>query len=211
MHQQETKVNDYRKKVLIVRLRDIFLTGLFVFIPIAITIWIVVWLLAFVNNLVLPILRYIMPIPNIPGIGLLITLVLIFIIGLIAQNYFGKKVISLWDSIINRIPIVRSIYLAVKQLMENLFNQKGKGKFKETVLVEFPRKGMYSIGFIANKTEVDGEIYYLVYVPTAPNPTSGYTVFVKEDDVIHTDMSVEDATKIILSGGIVSRDNIKSE
>ena len=202
-------MNEYRKKVLLIKIRDTFLTGLFVFIPIAITIWIVVWLLSFVNNLVLPYLRYLLPIPDIPGVGILITLFLVFVTGLIAQNYFGRKLISLWDSLVNRIPLVRSIYIATKQLMENLFNSKGKGKFKETVLVEFPRKGMLSIGFVANKVQFDGKTYYLVYIPTAPNPTSGYTIFVEENEVRHTDLTVEEATKIILSGGLVSKDEIK--
>jgi len=202
-------LNDFRKKLLVIKIRDTFLTGLFVFIPIAITIWIVVWLLSFVNNLILPYLRYLLPIPDIPGVGILVTILLVFITGLIAQNYFGKKLISLWDSLINRIPLVRSIYIATKQLMENLFNSKGKGKFKEAVLVEFPRKGMLSIGFVANKIQIDGKTYYLVYIPTAPNPTSGYTIFVEESEVKHTDLTVEEATKIILSGGLVSKDKIK--
>ncbi|WP_293443295.1 DUF502 domain-containing protein [Persephonella sp.] len=202
-------MNNFRKKILILKIRDTFLTGLFVFIPIAITIWIVVWLLSFVNNLVLPYLRYLIPIPDIPGVGILVTLLIVFATGLIAQNYFGKKLISLWDSLINRIPLVRSIYIATKQLMENLFNSKGKGKFKEAVLVEFPRKGMLSIGFVANKIQFDGKTYYLVYIPTAPNPTSGYTIFVEENEVRHTDLTVEEATKIILSGGLVSKNKIK--
>ncbi|WP_457638703.1 DUF502 domain-containing protein [Persephonella sp.] len=201
-------MSNYRKKLLLLKIRDTFLTGLFVFIPIAITVWIVIWLLSFVNNLVLPYLRFIIPIPDIPGIGILITAILIFLIGLVAQNYFGKKLIDLWDSFINRIPLVRSVYLAVKQLMENLFNTKGKGKFKEAVLVEFPRKGMLSIGFVANKVDINGRLYYLVYIPTAPNPTSGYTIFVSEEEVMHTNLSVEDATKIILSGGLVSKEKI---
>lgn len=200
---------ELKRRIFLLKLRDIFITGLFVFIPIAITIWIIIWLLSFVNNLILPYLRFIFPIPNIPGIGILITILLIFFIGLVAQNYFGRKILSFWDSLINRIPLVRSIYLAVKQLMENLLNSKGRGKFKETVLIEFPRKGMYSIGFVANKVKVNKDYYYLVYVPTAPNPTSGYTVFVKEDEVLKTDLSVEEATKIILSGGIVAKSNIK--
>jgi len=202
-------LNDFRRKVLLIKIRDTFLTGLFVFIPIAITVWIVVWLLSFVNSLVLPYLRYVLPIPDIPGVGILITVLLVFITGVIAQNYFGKKLISLWDELINRIPLVRSIYIATKQLMENLFNSKGKGKFKETVLVEFPRKGMLSIGFVANKIQLDEKTYYLVYIPTAPNPTSGYTIFVEENEVKHTDLTVEEATKIILSGGLVAKEEIK--
>ncbi|WP_456399632.1 DUF502 domain-containing protein [Persephonella sp.] len=196
-----------KRKWTLLKIRDIFITGLFVFIPTAITIWLVIWLLTFVNSLILPYIRYIIPIPNIPGIGILVTLILIFLTGLIAQNYFGKKLIEFGDKIINRIPLVRSIYYSIKQMMENLFNSKGK--FSKTILVDFPRKGMLSIGFVANEVKLDGEDYYLVYVPTAPNPTSGYTLFVKKEDAIHTDLSVEEATRIILSGGLVTRDSVK--
>ena len=198
-----------KKKYILLKLRDTFFTGLFVFIPIAITVWIVLWLLSFVNNLVLPYIRHIIPVPDIPGIGIIVTVLLIFLSGVVAQNYFGKKLIILWDRLIDKIPLIRSIYIATKQLMENLFNARGKGKFKEAVLVEFPRKGMLSIGFVSSKVEIDKKNYYLVYIPTAPNPTSGYTIFVEEKEVIHTDMSVEEATKIILSGGLVTKDKIK--
>ncbi len=195
------------RKFKLTDLRDIFITGLFVFIPIAITVWLVFWLLSFVNNLVLPVLDYIVPIPNIPGIGIAITFLIIFVIGLLAQNYFGKKILEFWDAFIDRIPLVRSVYHATRQMMENLFN--GKTKFRKTVLVDFPRKGILSIGFVASETVINGEDYYVVYVPTAPNPTSGYTLFVKKDEVIHTDMTVDEATKIILSGGIVTKESIK--
>ncbi|HCB69220.1 MAG TPA: DUF502 domain-containing protein [Persephonella sp.] len=197
----------WKRQWTVLKIRDIFITGLFVFIPIAITVWLVIWLLTFVNSLILPYIRYIIPIPNIPGVGILLTLILIFVTGLIAQNYFGKKVIDYWDRIINRIPLVRSVYYSIKQMMENLFNSKGK--FSKTVLVDFPRKGMLSIGFVANEVELNGEEYYLVYVPTAPNPTSGYTLFVKKSETIHTDLSVEEATRIILSGGLVTKDSVR--
>ncbi len=188
-------------------IRDIFLTGLFIFLPIVITIWLVFWLLGLFNNLVIPLLNRFFPIPNIPGVGLLFVLLLIFIIGLFAQNYFGKKILEIWDSLIDRIPLVRSVYHATRQMMENLFDNKSK--FRKTVLVDFPRKGILSIGFVANEVKIDEEDYYVIYVPTAPNPTSGYTLFVKKEDVIHTDMSVEEATRIILSGGIVTKQFIK--
>ncbi len=187
--------------------RDIFLTGLFVFLPIVITIWLVFWLLGLINNLVLPVLNRFFPIPNIPGIGLLLTILIIFIIGLLAQNYFGKKILEFWDTIIDRIPLVRSVYHATRQMMENLFDSKTK--FRKTVLVDFPRKGILSIGFVANEVKIENEDYYVIYVPTAPNPTSGYTLFVKKEEVIHTNMSVEEATRIILSGGIVTKQYIR--
>lgn len=196
------------KKATLTRIRDIFLTGFLVLLPIGVTLWVVISLLAFVNNLVLPYLRYVFPIPDIPGLGVLTTLLLVFIVGLLAQNYFGEKLLQLWENIIEKIPIVRTIYNATRQVMESLLSQKDN--FKKTVLVEFPRKGTYSIAFVANELKIDGEDFYAVYVPTAPNPTSGYTIFVKKDDVIHTDMTVDEATKIILSGGLVINREIKS-
>ena len=196
------------KKATLTRIRDIFLTGFLVLLPIGVTLWVVISLLAFVNNLVLPYLRYVFPIPDIPGLGVLTTLLLVFIVGLLAQNYFGEKLLQLWENVIEKIPIVRTIYNATRQVMESLLSQKDN--FKKTVLVEFPRKGTYSIAFVANELKIDGEDFYAVYVPTAPNPTSGYTIFVKKDDVIHTDMTVDEATKIILSGGLVINREIKS-
>ncbi len=196
------------KRKTFTRIRDIFLTGFLVLLPIGVTLWVVISLLAFVNNLVLPYLRYIFPIPNVPGLGVLTTLLLVFIVGLLAQNYFGEKLLQLWDTLISKIPIVRAIYNATKQVMESLLSQKDN--FKKTVLVEFPRKGTYSIAFVANELKIDGEDFYAVYVPTAPNPTSGYTIFVRKDEVIHTDMTVDEATRIILSGGLVINREIRS-
>lgn len=182
-------------------IRDTFLTGFFVFLPVALTIFIVFYILSLVNNLVLPYLRYILPIPDIPGMGILTTLLLIFFTGLLTKNFFGKKLLSISDYIFSKIPLVRSIYNSLKQITESLFIKKGS--FKKTVLVEFPRKGMLSLAFVANEIKVDDKKYYAVYVPTAPNPTSGYTIFVKEEEVIHTNLTIDEATKIILSGGLV--------
>ena len=193
---------DYIKKT-----RDALLTGFFILLPIGITLWVVVSILAFVNNLVLPYLRLFINIPDIPGIGVLTTLLLVFITGLLAQNYFGKKVFEWWDKLISKIPLVRAIYSATKQTMESLFSKKGN--FKKTVLVEFPRKDTLSIAFVANEIKIDGKNYYAVYVPTAPNPTSGYNIFVKEDEVIHVDLTVDEAMKVILSGGLVMKKEIK--
>ncbi len=201
------KINLKEDDSKIKQIRDIFLTGLFVLVPIAITFWVIFTVLAFVNNLILPYIRYIIPIPNIPGLGIIITLLLVFFVGLFAQNYFGKKALEIWDMLVQRIPLVRSIYYATKQTMETLFTKRQQ--FSKTVLVEFPRKDVYSIGFIANEVKICEEEYFVVYVPTAPNPTSGYTLFVKKEEVINTDLTVEEATRIILSGGLVIKKKIK--
>ena len=188
-------------------IRDTFLTGLFVLLPVALTIFIVFYILSLVNNLVLPYLRYIVPIPDIPGIGVLTTLLLIFFTGLLAKNFLGKKLLNLSDYILSKTPLVKSIYNSLKQITESLFVKKGS--FKKTVLVEFPRKGMLSIAFVASEVNINGKKHYAVYVPTAPNPTSGYTIFVNEDEIIHTDLTIDEATKIILSGGLVMPKELK--
>lgn len=195
------------KKEYLKKLRDALLTGFFVLLPIGITLWVVVSILSFVNNLVLPYLRLVISIPDIPGIGVLTTLLLVLITGFFAQNYIGKKVIELWDKLICKIPLVRAIYSATKQTMESLFSKKDN--FKKTVLVEFPRKNTLSIAFVANEIKIGDKDYYVVYVPTAPNPTSGYTIFVKKDEVVHVDLTVDEAMKIILSGGLVMKNEIK--
>ena len=194
-------------KEFLLKIRDLLITGFFVLLPIGITLWVVLSLLTFVNNLILPYIRIFIPIPDIPGIGVLTTLLLVLLTGLLAQNYVGKKLLELWDKLINKIPLVRAIYSATKQTLDSLFSNKKN--FKKTVLVEFPRKGMLSIAFVANELQINGENYFAVYVPTAPNPTSGYTIFVKENEVLHTDLTIDEATRIILSGGLVVKENIK--
>ncbi len=194
-------------KKFLLKIRDLLITGFFVLLPIGITLWVVLSLLTFVNNLILPYIRIFIPIPDIPGIGVLTTLLLVLLTGLLAQNYVGKKLLELWDKLINKIPLVRAIYSATKQTLDSLFSNKKN--FKKTVLVEFPRKGMLSIAFVANELQINGENYFAVYVPTAPNPTSGYTIFVKENEVLHTDLTIDEATRIILSGGLVVKENIK--
>lgn len=195
-------------KNFLLKIRDLLITGFFVLLPIGITLWVVLSLLTFVNNLILPYIRIFIPIPDIPGIGVLTTLLLVLLTGLLAQNYVGRKLLELWDRLINKIPVVRAIYSATKQTLDSLFSSKKN--FKKTVLVEFPRKGMLSIAFVANELKIDGEKYFAVYVPTAPNPTSGYTIFVREDEVFYTDLTIDEATRIILSGGLVVKDHIKA-
>ncbi|NPA54699.1 MAG: DUF502 domain-containing protein [Aquificae bacterium] len=189
--------------------RDTFITGFLVLLPVALTLMIVFYILSLVNNLVLPYLRYIFPIPDIPGIGILTTLLIVFFTGLLAKNFLGKKILSFGDYLLSKTPLVRSIYNSLKQITESLFIRKGS--FKKTVLVEFPRKGMLSIAFVASEVKINGQTYFAVYVPTAPNPTSGYTIFVKEEEIIHTDLTIDEATKIILSGGLVIPKNISAE
>src|SRR5262245_41475800 len=205
------------------RLRDYFLAGLLVTSPISITIYLTWSFISWVDDSVLPLLpaaynpeNYLrFDVPGVgliqltlPGIGLVIAVVVLIVIGALAAGLVGRLFVDYSERVLNRMPIVRSIYGATKQIFETMLMQKSDA-FREVVLVEFPRTGMWSLGFIAGRTE--GEIQELtedevlnVYIPTTPNPTSGYLCFVAKKDVFPLSMSVEDGIKMVVSGGIVT-------
>lgn len=193
---------------MIPRIKNYIITGLFVLIPVAITFWVVKAVLTTINDLILPYLRLAgVPIPEIPGIGILITLSIIFLLGVMTQNYFGKKIIGYWELLISKIPIVRSIYNATKQTVETLF--LNKESFSKVVLVKYPHQDSLAIGFLSNQVKVCEDEKYLVFVPAALNPTSGFLLFVNKEDVIFTDLTVEEAMRTVLSGGLVIKKKIK--
>jgi uncharacterized membrane protein len=147
----------------------------------------------------------------VPGFGLIFALFTITVIGALAANLVGRTIISLWDRLLNRMPVVRSIYKGSKQIFETIFSQKG-ASFQQVCLVEWPRKDTWSIGFVSR--EIDGgdvglekgRQMYAVYVSTTPNPTSGYIFFVDKSDVKILSMSVEDGLKLVISMGLVLPD-----
>ena len=197
------------------KLRSIFLTGLAVAVPLGLTIYILSFLVRMMDNL----LNFI-PEPyqpgtllgiNIPGLGIIVTLAIIFICGLITQSYIGTKLVNFGESLLDKIPVVRSIYQATKQIFENLFINNNQS-FKKVVLVEFPRKGVYSLGFVTGITGKEfsnkiGEEAIHVFIPKTPNPTAGYFIMVRDDELIELDMTVEAAFTLIISGGIVAPPN----
>jgi uncharacterized membrane protein len=198
------------------RLRRYFFTGLVITAPAAITIWATLWIVGSFDGLVKPWLPSIynpdtyLPI-KIPGFGLVFALVVITMIGALAANLVGRTLIGLWDKLLNRTPVVRSIYKGSKQIFETIFSEKG-ASFKQVCLVEWPRKGTWSLAFVSK--EVDGSAIgleagrkmYSIYVSTTPNPTSGYVFFVDADEVKVLDMSVEDGLKLVISMGLVFPD-----
>lgn len=144
------------------------------------------------------------------SIGLFATLLIVLIIGTIARNFIGRKLVSLGENLISRIPLARTVYIATKQIMETLFFATGMKNLKRVAMFEYPRKGIHSIGFITstlepgehhNKTD---EKLYSIFVPTAPNPTSGYYIMLPEQDVKELDISVEDAFRLIVSAGLAT-------
>ena len=192
------------------KLRSWFFTGLLVTAPVLLTVYITWAAINLIDRQVASLvpgfseLRF----ANVPGVGLVIGVVLITVIGAVAAGFLGRWIIKLGESILNRMPVVRSIYGASKQILETVISTQSDA-FREVVLVEYPRKGLWVIGFVTGgtKAEVARRIdidMVNVFVPTTPNPTSGFLLFCPRKDVIFMDMSVEDAVKLVVSGGIVT-------
>lgn len=198
------------------RIRAYFFTGLVITAPIAITVWATVWFVTFFDGWVKPYIPNIynpdtyLPFP-VPGFGLIFALITITLIGALAANLVGRTLIGLWDKLLNRTPVVRSVYKGSKQIFETLFSQKG-ASFRYVCLVEWPRKGAWSVAFVSREVEGShigleaGREMYAVYVSTTPNPTSGYVFFVDKDDVRILDLTVEDGLKLVISMGLVFPD-----
>lgn len=194
------------------KLKTYFITGLLVIVPMALTayiLWVIITMMDGLLNLLPPRLRptAYLPFP-IPGLGLIMTVFLILFVGLITRSVLGKKLVGIGEWIVGKIPMVRSIYQATKQLTEAIFLPKSDS-FRNVVLIQYPRKGIYSLGFVTgvSKGEIQGKTpskVINVFVPTTPNPTSGYYILVPEEDTIPLDMTVEDAFKLIISGGMVT-------
>jgi uncharacterized membrane protein len=188
-----------------------FITGLLIWIPLVITIW-VLKLVVDVLDQSLLLLPTTWQTENwlgihIPGLGTLLTVLIVFVTGVFATNFFGAQLIELWHEVLHRIPVVNSIYSSVKQISDTLFSSSGQA-FRKALLVQWPREGMWTIAFLTGTPS--GEVAshlppesVAVYVPTTPNPTGGYFVIVARKDVIELDMSVDQALKYIISMGVV--------
>jgi uncharacterized membrane protein len=194
------------------KLKQIFLTGLAVTVPIGLTLYILFFLIDIMDGLlkIIP-LRYhpdtLLGI-HIPGLGTIVTVILIFICGLITASYVGNKIVQSGEDLLYRIPFVRNIYQAIKRFSDTMVMDR-RSSFKRVVLVEFPRKGLYTIGFVTGKPNWEikseiGENLISVFVPTTPNPTSGYLVILPEAELVEVGMSVEEALTYIISVGIVA-------
>ncbi|WP_240002286.1 DUF502 domain-containing protein [Oleisolibacter albus] len=195
------------------RLRAYLFAGILVTAPVTITLYLVWVVVGGIDALVTAILptaynpETYLPF-TIPGVGVLLVLVALILIGMFAAGFLGRLVVRLGEAILGRMPIVRGIYAATKQIFETVLANQSDA-FREVVLVEYPRKGMWSIAFITGTTQ--GEVQSLtedevvnVFVPTTPNPTSGYLLFVPRQDLVKLSMSVEDGLKMVVSGGIVT-------
>ena len=192
-------------------LRKWFFAGLLVVLPVAVTVWVVQWIIGTLDQtlLILPgawqpdrVLGF-----HVPGLGVLLALSILLLVGAIASNFVGRHLLAWSDRIFNRIPVVRSIYSGVKQVSDTLFSESGNA-FRTAVLVQWPRPDVWTIGFVTGAPGGDvvnhlaGD-YLSVYVPTTPNPTGGYFVMLRRSDCIELRMSVDEALRYVISMGVV--------
>ncbi|HEY0847102.1 MAG TPA: DUF502 domain-containing protein [Noviherbaspirillum sp.] len=193
-------------------MRKYFVTGLLILVPLAITLWVLNLIISTMDQSLLLLPERWRPASligfNIPGLGTILTLLFVFLTGLLTRNFIGKQVVHAWELLLTRIPIVSSIYSSVKQVSDTLFSSSGNA-FRKALLIQYPRQGTWTIAFLTGtpggdvKNHLVGD-YISVYVPTTPNPTSGFFLMLPRADAIELDMSVDEALKYIVSMGVVS-------
>jgi len=205
--------------------RRYFITGLLIWVPIGITLWVLDLVITTMDLSLSLLPQTWQPVAllgrHVPGLGALLTVIVIFATGVLATNFLGQRLVRIWEGLLSRIPIVRTIYSSVKQVSDTLLSPQGNA-FRKALLVEYPRKGSWTIGFLtgtpaqevqqrvaqaATVFEPDagsGAEMVSIYVPTTPNPTSGFFLMMRKDETIELDMSVDEALKYIVSMGVVA-------
>jgi uncharacterized membrane protein len=186
--------------------RNHFLAGLLVVIPVAAALLVLIWVFSTVDGILQPVIELIFK-EEIPGLGFAITIVLILLIGIIAGNYVGKKIIRSADSVLVKLPVFKQIYNGAKQVINSVAgsNALNKAAFREVVLVEFPTNGVLTVAFITNEySDSNGKTLYGVYIPSTPVPTSGFSGLVTESQITRTNISVDDAFRMIVTGVMIS-------
>ncbi len=201
------------------RLRTYFLAGVVVAAPIGITIWLVWSIVSLFDTWVKPLIpgRYnpdtYLPF-EVPGVGLIVALIVITLIGALAANLVGRTVLHYWEYFLGRMPVVRSVYSAVKQIFQTAFAKPGSN-FQQVGLIEFPREGAHVVVFVARQLDSQeiglkpGDAMYSVFMPTTPNPTSGFLFFLHKEEVIILDLTVEEGAKLVISAGLVSPERLR--
>ncbi len=208
------------EKTFLQRIRTYFLTGLVVASPVGITIYLAWAFIDVIDRNIKPLIPPIynpetyLPFP-LPGVGLIFLFLVLTLLGFLAANFMGKTLIRIGEKILNRMPIVRSVYNTLKQIFETVISEN-KGSFKEVVLVEYPRKGLWAIAFISgdNSGEVQAKLpedVINVFLPTTPNPTSGFLLFVPKKDIIRLKMTPDEGAKYVISAGLVDPTRLASK
>ncbi|MDA0662514.1 MAG: DUF502 domain-containing protein [Proteobacteria bacterium] len=220
------KRQDRRRFGILSKIRGYFFAGILVTMPLTVTLALAWWLVGAVDNHIVPLIPYgynpdaylkeVLGIGvGLPGLGVLILLVFITLIGALTAGFLGRIVVSFGEQILSRMPVIRTVYSAIKQIIETVFKDQSNA-FRHAVLVEYPRRGVWTIGFLTGTTE--GEVQNLiledvvnVYIPTTPNPTSGFLLYVPREDIQMLHMSVEEAVKMVISIGLVVPPDRRSE
>ncbi len=193
-------------------LRRYLVAGLLVWLPLGATFFVIQLLVGWMDQSLLLLPERFRPENllgfHIPGLGVVLSLLILLLTGVIAANFFGHKLVELWEHLLSRIPLVRSVYSAVKQMVETMFADNGNS-FRKVVLVEFPRRGIWTLAFLTNDEQgviqqATGREVISVYVPTTPNPTGGYFVLIPVEDVREIDLSVDEGLRLLLSMGAVN-------
>jgi uncharacterized membrane protein len=211
-HEQATLVKPSKRHGVLLWLRNSFLTGIVVSAPIGATIWLVWSFLRWVDGRVVPLIpteynpETYLPVA-VPGLGLLISVVALTFLGAITANIFGRSLIGLGERMLERVPLVSSIYGTVKQIVQTVLSQQERS-FDKVVLIEYPRPGCHAVGFVSAPAQGEiakslGEDVVGVFIPTAPNPTSGFLIYEKTENLIYLDMPVDAGAKLIISAGLV--------
>jgi len=192
-------------------LKRYLIAGLLVWLPLGVTVLVIRLLVTFMDKLLVFIPVQYHPDTllgvHIPGLGVVLAVLVVLVTGVIVANFFGRQLVAAWESLLGRIPLVRTIYHSVKQVAVTIFSSQGKS-FRRVLLIEYPRKGIYTLCFqtgdaVAEVMEKTGKEVINVFVPTTPNPTSGFFIMLPEEDVQELDISIDDALKMIMSLGVI--------
>lgn len=192
-------------------MRRYFITGLLIWVPLVITVWVLNLLIGTLDQSLLLVPESLRPLAllglNIPGVGAILTLLVIFLTGVLAANIIGQRLVRFWEALLARIPVVKSIYYSVKQVSDTLFSGSGEA-FRKVLLVRYPHPQAWSLAF---QTNIPGDVsaqfseeYVGVFIPTTPSPVNGFYFYVRKSETIELDMSVDDALKAIVSMGVVA-------
>ena len=193
-------------------MKKYFITGLLIWIPLAITVWVLHLIVSTMDQSLLLLPAALRPESlfgfRVPGMGVILTLVVVLLTGLLTANIIGQRLVLFWEGVLSQIPIVKSIYYSVKQVSDTVFSSSGVA-FRKALLIQYPRQNIWTIAFLTGQPGGDaarhlGGEFVSVYVPTTPNPTSGFFLMMPRTDVVELDMSVDEALKYIISMGVVA-------
>jgi uncharacterized membrane protein len=187
--------------------RNVFLIGIITAIPLVVTFYVFRWLFEALDSVFQPVFKFFLG-HSLPGAGLIAVIILVYVLGLIATNVIGRRLVHWLDAMMCRAPVIQYVYSAARQVMDAL-GRIQQVPFKKVVIVEFPKVGMYSLGFVTGKAfDCKGQEKVPVFIPHTPNPMTGFLVMLSAKDIFDTDMTIEDAMKMILSGGLLSPEAI---